>query len=95
MAMAERQSAHREKLEEQVVNGNVTNQTRGSWFAFILALVSILSGVFLIYEGKSVAGLVDILTSVGALVGVFIYSKHEQKKERNEKAAALHSLRSQ
>ena len=38
MAMAERQSEHREKLESLVVNGNVASQTRGSYFAFILAL---------------------------------------------------------
>lgn len=34
MAMAERQSEHREKLEARVVNGNVASQTRGSWFSF-------------------------------------------------------------
>jgi uncharacterized membrane protein len=95
MAMAERQSAHRESLEKRVVNGNVANQTRGSYFAFILALVSILCGVFLIHEGKSGEGLAAIITSVGGLVSVFFYSKREQRKERVEKAAALQSRRSQ
>jgi uncharacterized membrane protein len=44
MAMAERQSAHRERLEARVVDGNVANQTRGSYFAFIIMLAAILCG---------------------------------------------------
>lgn len=95
MAMAEKQSAHREALESRVVNGNVANQTRGSYFAFVIALVTIVCGFFLIYEGKSGVGLAAIVTSVGGLVSVFFYSKHEQRKERIEKASALRSRRSQ
>jgi uncharacterized membrane protein len=56
MAMAERQSSHREKLEAHVVNGNVASQTRGSWFAFILCLVALIGGFSLISQGKSVTG---------------------------------------
>lgn len=95
IAMAEKQSAHRESIESRVVNGNVANQTRGSYFAFILALVAILCGFFLIHEGRSGAGLASIITSVAGLVSVFFYSKHEQRKERLEKAEALRSRRSQ
>jgi uncharacterized membrane protein len=95
MAMAERQSAHREQLEKRVVDGNVANQTRGSYFAFILALVAIIGGFFLIFEGKSSEGLVSIITSVSGLVGVFFYSKREQRKERTEKSTALQSRRTQ
>lgn len=94
MAMAERQSAHREILESRVVNGNVANQTRGSYFAFIISLVCIVGGFVLIYEGKSAVGLSAIITSVTGLVGVFFYSKHEQRKERVEKAIALQSHKS-
>ncbi len=89
MAMAERQSAHRKRMESTVIGGNVASQTRGSWFAFILALVTILGGFFLLYEGKSVLGMTAIIGSIASLVGVFIYSKHEQRKERIEKAATM------
>jgi uncharacterized membrane protein len=95
MAMAERQSAHRERLEARVVDGNVANQTRGSYFAFILALVAIGGGFFLIHEGRSAQGLVAIITSLVALASVFFYSKAEQRKERIEKAAALQTRRIQ
>ena len=95
MAMAERQSAHRERLEARVVDGNVANQTRGSYFAFIVMLVAILSGFFLIHEGKGAEGLTSIIAAVGGVIGVFFYSKLEQKKEREEKATALIERRRQ
>jgi uncharacterized membrane protein len=93
MAMAERQSAHRERLEARVVDGNVANQTRGSYFAFILALTAILGGFWLIHEGKSPEGLAAIITSIAGLAGVFFYSKYEQRQERSDKASAIQSRR--
>jgi uncharacterized membrane protein len=95
LTMAERQSAHRERLEARVVDGNVANQTRGSYFAFIIMLVAILCGFYLIHEGKNAAGLTSIIVAVGGIVSVFFYSKLEQKKEREDKAAALAGRRRQ
>jgi uncharacterized membrane protein len=93
MVMAEKQSQHREQLEARVVNGNVANQTRGSYFAFIIALVSIVGGFFLILKGKDASGLAAIITSLVALASVFFYAKYEQKKERVEKSTALQTRR--
>ena len=93
MTMAERQSEHREKLEARVVNGNVASQTRGSYFAFILALVAIVGGFYLILKGKDTSGLVAIIGSLASLLGVFILSKREQKSERVEKSTALQQRR--
>ena len=86
MAMAEKQSAHRVDIETRVINGNVASQTRGSYFTFILCLVAIVGGFILIEQGKSAAGLAAIITSLTSLVGAFVYSKYEQKRERIEKA---------
>ncbi len=91
LAMAERQSVHREQIEARVVNGNVASQTRGSYFAFVLALISIIGGLFLIYTGKNTQGLVAIIGSLAALASVFVYSKYEQRKERERKFDALQS----
>ena len=93
MAMAERQSEHREKLESRVVNGNVASQTRGSWFAFILCLVAVCGGLYLIATGKSVSGLVTIIGSLGTIGGVFVYSKMGQRSERQEKSTSLKKRR--
>jgi len=62
LAMAERQSAHRESMEAQVVKGNLARQREGAYFAFILAFLTICGGIFLLYSGRSIAGLVAILT---------------------------------
>lgn len=93
MAMAEKQGDHREKLEARVVNGNVASQTRGSWFAFVLCLVALVGGFYLILQGKSAAGLVAIISSVGVIGGVFVVSRREQGRERAKKSAALQKNR--
>ena len=89
MAMAERQSAHRESLEAQVVAGNVASQARGSHYAFIICLVTIIGGFVLIGMGKNILGISAVIGSLATLAGVFIIAKREQKKERIEKQDAL------
>lgn len=89
VAMAERQSAHRESIEAQVVAGNVASQARGSLYAFIICLVTIIGGFVLIGMGKSVIGVSAIIGSLVTLAGVFITSKREQRKERVEKQDTL------
>jgi uncharacterized membrane protein len=93
LAMAERQSAHREALESKVVNANVSSQKMGSTYAFILSLVAIVGGVWLIHDGKSVTGLATILADLAALAGVFVVSRSKQAKERVQKANALERAR--
>lgn len=73
----------------QVISGNLRSQSRGSVFAFIIALVAIIGGMFLIYSGKDASGLATVITSLAGLAGVFVYSKLQQTKERVEKSTAL------
>ena len=89
MAMAERQGAHRESLEAQVVAANIKAQARGALYAFIICLVVILGGFGLLWIGKSISGFGTILTGLAGLVGVFVFTRREQRKERVEKEAAL------
>jgi uncharacterized membrane protein len=89
MVMAENQSAHREEIETLVIKADIAKQTRGSIFGFIISLVAIIGGFVLIEQGKSAEGLASIITSLSALVGIFFYSKYQQKQERIEKSTAL------
>ncbi|MGP8174945.1 MAG: DUF2335 domain-containing protein [Terracidiphilus sp.] len=89
LAMAERQSKHRELLEAQVVAGNVESQRRGSLYAFIIVLAAIVGGIFLICMGRNVSGLSTVITSLVGPVSIFVYSQHKQSKERVEKSTAL------
>jgi len=89
LAMAESQQAHRQHLEKHVIESNVSAQTRGTWLGFFVAMTVIVGGIWLIHDGKNTAGLASVLTALGALVGVFVYSKYEQKKELDKKTEAL------
>jgi uncharacterized membrane protein len=91
LAMAERQSAHREALETAVIKGNIAAQTRGSYFAFVLGIVTIVGGMLLIYSGRSISGLAAIISAMTGLGGVFVYTKIEQKRERIAKLGVLQS----
>ncbi|MGI8784222.1 MAG: DUF2335 domain-containing protein [Acidobacteriota bacterium] len=85
VAMAEKQSAHRQDLERTVVRGNVNAERRGQICAFVLGAIAIGGGIYLIATGKDVQGLVAILGALGALAGVFVYGRRRQEKEREKK----------
>ncbi len=93
MAMAERQSAHRESIEAKVVEGNVASQARGSRYAFIICLITIVGGFVLIGIGKNIYGISAVIGSLATLAGVFVIAKREQKRERVEKSSALEKRR--
>src|SRR5277367_5058528 len=53
VAMAERQSAHRQAIERSVIDANCDAQTRGQYFAFVLAAMVVGGGIYLLAQGKS------------------------------------------
>jgi uncharacterized membrane protein len=89
IAMAEQQSAHRQALEKTTINANSMTQRWGLVCAFVISMTAIVGGIWLSAHGMSGAGLTSIIAALGALVGVFIYGKSQQKKELNEKQRAL------
>jgi uncharacterized membrane protein len=89
IVMAERQHGHRIELESHVIKSNVSAQKLGTILGFIVAMTVIIGGLFLVHQGKNAEGLAAILTALAALVGVFVYSKHEQQKDLAKKTEAL------
>src|SRR5205807_623844 len=89
LAMAERQSAHRESMETAVVTANIKIQARGSYFAFILAMTAILGGIYLVSIRQSGYGLAAIITSLASLTAVFFIGKKRGGRQLKEKADAL------
>lgn len=61
----------------------------GNNFGFVVAMTVVSGGMWLVHEGKSGSGLAAILTALASLVGVFVWSKHEQQKELAKKSEAL------
>lgn len=83
--MAEQQAGHRRKLETMALEANIPSERRGSVFSFVLSLIVIIGGFWLIASGKDVLGLVAVLGSLASLVAVFVYGRYAQSKERSEK----------
>ena len=86
LRMAEKQAEHRQGLETKAVASNTFNQTLGSIFAFILGLIAITGGIYLIATGKSTEGLTSIISSLTVLGGIFVFGRRQQSRERVEKA---------
>lgn len=82
MAMAEKQSDHRRGLETKVVNSDIANSRLGLIFGFIIAMLGISGGVFLINNGKIVEGSIFSGLTVVSLVGAFVYGSQQRRKER-------------
>ena len=76
-------------MEKAVVVGNIAAQKRGQVFAFILALIVVIVGTVLVYQGKTNAGLWLILGDIVALAAVFLGGKFLQKKERSARRSEL------
>lgn len=82
--MAEEQSAHRQRIESEVINGNVYSQKVGLWLGFILALIAISSGAWLVYMGKMAWGAGFIGIPLVTLVSIFVLGKRDQNKQLAE-----------
>lgn len=76
-AMAKKEQAHRHFKERKTLEIS----SRGQWFGFILGIVILAVGGWLLHEGKDAAGYVALISALVALVGAFFYSRSEAKKE--------------
>lgn len=65
------ETEHRRKMEEKYLNGNISAHKLGQIFGFIVALVIVLSGVFLIFTGHGISGTLLTGTTAVALIGLF------------------------
>jgi uncharacterized membrane protein len=93
--MARTQAQHRQTLEQTKLKGDLSAEKRGQIYAAGIAIVAILCGTYLAATGKPTTGLVTILGTVGSLVGVFLFGRLSQSRERREKLRALEEAASQ
>ena len=89
LAMAEEQSKHRQELEKLVVRSNTRSQDRGPILGFILALMVICIGGYLLLTDKEIYGLVALIAALAAVVVPFITGKRAQREELAEKRREL------
>ncbi len=72
-----------------MTNANIASQRWGQIFAFILGLVGLVGGIWLVSLGIDVAGLTAVIGSIGGLATVFVYGRRQNVKELREKLAPL------
>jgi uncharacterized membrane protein len=82
LKMVENQSQHRIQMEERAVEGGLKNRDRGQIFAFIICVLALGWGIFLIHTNKNVSGLVIILGALGGIVSTFIIGSKGQKMKK-------------
>lgn len=73
------------QLERTVVKSGVVLASFGLVSAFILGLVGVGGGIWLIHDGKDGYGLASIITALGGLAGVYMWGKKKQGEELSEK----------
>lgn len=73
--MAEREEDHRHRQEVNMQRSDAEIRRRGQWMAFIICLVVIVGGIWLVSEGHQLYGLVAILTPLATLVGLFLFTQ--------------------
>ena len=85
MKMAEAQSAHRIDLERTVVGSQQKMESLGQWFGLVIALFFGTCGSYAALHGQPWFGGIIAGTTLVSLVGIFVYSKQQSKKELVEK----------
>ncbi|MDO4742382.1 MAG: hypothetical protein Q4A79_03375 [Candidatus Saccharibacteria bacterium] len=79
--MAERQSQHRQKMENTMLEANIKAERVGQIFGFVIFSIAIIAGFILVLFGKSLEGLISLIVAVGGIVGLFVYNREEVRKE--------------
>lgn len=83
----EKQQEHSRNMERTVITGNSKRAYLGLFFGFIISILGIGGGIYLIATGHDWAGLSLAGINLTGLVGVFVYGSKARRDERNRNAA--------
>ena len=86
IAMAERQSAHRQNLENKAVDGGNSRAILGSVFGFVIGMAAVGGGIYLAVNGQETGGYAVMLTTVSTLAAVFVYGRRSARRELANKS---------
>jgi uncharacterized membrane protein len=85
VAMAEKQSGHRQDIEGRVVRSNIRNATIGQFLAFVLGAGTIGGSIWLVSIGRSLEGVSGVVMAIGSLLWAFVSGKRSQRAELDQK----------
>lgn len=85
LTMAEKQTAHRQRLEEIAVTGNEDRARRGQRYGLIIGLGGLGASVGMVALGEPQAAIVIGGATLVSLVGAFLFGSHGQRRERAQR----------
>lgn len=84
--MAEEETANRQHLERWIVKGDVVRAHLGVVFAFLIGVLTLCLGAYLVLQNHDIAGTIFAGAGLTSLVGAFIYGTRlrQMKDDENE-----------
>ncbi len=83
--MAEQQASHRRQIESSVVQAATREALLGQIFGFLIGVTGLLAAAYIAVHGQGAVAAIIATVDLVALVGVFVYGRESQKKERTQK----------
>jgi uncharacterized membrane protein len=88
----EKQTIHRQGLENKKIDADIASERKGQMLAFILAALAIIGSFYLIATGKDRYGIYVFITTFASLVTVFVVGKLKQSRELVRKRTEMLQL---
>ncbi len=85
IAMAEKQSTHRQQLENTVLQVEAQRSSLGLTAAFVLSVLALSASTFCIYANHDIAGASIFGASLTSIVIAFLRGTSSRRSEREEK----------
>jgi uncharacterized membrane protein len=85
MAMAEKQSDHRMKIEKKVIHGQMNQSNIGQFLAFFIGIAALIASVYCITKGHDWPGSIIGIGGITGLVTAFIQGRRNQEKDLSNK----------
>lgn len=79
------QTPHRQYLERLTVTGNVKAQSQGQWMAFILFLICIVGGIWLVATGREIPGAFTAIAGVLGPITLFLRRRSATDRSLTQK----------
>jgi uncharacterized membrane protein len=79
--MAEREQKHKHQCEASALKWAVISTLIGQFSGFIIGLIGVGGGIYLVFAGKPLAGFSTFFTSLASIIGVFFFLKREESSK--------------
>jgi len=78
VTMAEKEQGHRHAMDRGIMG----LFSRGQWFGFIMGIVTLLLGSWLLYEGRDLSGFGIVIVGIGSIIASLLFGRQKEKQQR-------------